>query len=113
MSLNFLRDRPSNPAHQDQREFIRDLLVNFQSMEGSQLEFMRGLHQLAPRQRQVLILLCHGYSLRLIAALLEISPQTARNHARIIYHKVGLTSRCEVQAAMLVLALSRQGRQAL
>ena len=113
MSLHFPRDQLSKPAHQDQREFIRVLLENFQMPEGSQSEFVRGLRQLAPRQRQVFILLCRGYSLRLIGAQLKISPLTARSHARILYQKVGLTSRCEVQAAMLVLALSRRGRRAL
>ncbi|MCJ7657966.1 MAG: LuxR C-terminal-related transcriptional regulator, partial [Anaerolineales bacterium] len=71
------------------------------------------LRQLTHRQRQVLILLCHGYTHRLIAEQLEISPQSVRNHTRMIYIKLGLSSCGEVQAAMLGLALSNLGRRVL
>jgi len=101
-----------SPAAQDEEEFILALLKNFKLPEGCRAEVNRGLRQLAPRQRQVLILLCQGWGIRQIAACCGISAQTARNHIRIIYSKVGLSSRSEVQAAMLGLAVSCQEQRA-
>ncbi len=105
--------RTENPASQEEWEFIHRLLENFQLPEDHRAEFARSLRQLTHRQRQVLILLCHGYSHRLIGEQLEISPQTVRNHTRMIYLILGLSSSGEVQAAMLGLALSYLGRRVL
>lgn len=105
--------RTEKTASQEEWEFIRRLLENFQLPEDDRAEFARSLRQLTHRQRQVLILLCHGYTHRLIAEQLEISPQSVRNHTRMIYIKLGLSSCGEVQAAMLGLALSNLGRRVL
>jgi DNA-binding CsgD family transcriptional regulator len=90
----------------DEWEYIRSLLKHFQLQPDCQAEIARGLCMLTPRQRQILILMCQGYSQRLIAAQLKISPQTARSHTNMIYQRLGLSSRCELQAALLGLALS-------
>lgn len=105
--------RTEKTASTEEWEFIRRLLENFQLPEDDRAEFARSLRQLTHRQRQVLILLCHGYTHRLIAEQLEISPQSVRNHTRMIYIKLGLSSCGEVQAAMLGLALSNLGRRVL
>jgi len=105
--------RTEKTASTEEGEFIRRLLENFQLPEDDRAEFARSLRKLTHRQRQVLILLCHGYTHRLIAEQLEISPQSVRNHTRMIYLKLGLSSCGEVQAAMLGLALSNLGRRVL
>ena len=94
------------PEPQDEWETIRSLLKHFQLQADCQAEVARGLCMLTPRQRQILVLLCQGYSQRLIAAQLKISPQTARSHTNMIYQRLGFSSRCELQAAVLGLALS-------
>ena len=105
--------RTEKPAAQDEWEFIRRLLEKFQMPEDHRAEFARSLRQLTHRQREVLILLCHGYTHRMIGEQLEISPQTVRNHTRMIYLILGLSSCGEVQAAMLGLALSYLERRVL
>jgi len=95
-----------DPEPLDEWEYIRSLLKHFQLQPDCQAEIARGLCMLTPRQRQILILLCQGYSQRLIAAQLKISPQTARSHTNMIYQRLGFSSRCELQAAVLGLALS-------
>ena len=105
--------RTDNLASQEEWEFIRRLLENFQLSQECQAEIARGVCLLTPRQQRILILLCRGSSQRLIAAQLEISPQTVSNHTRTIYQRMGLSSRAEVQAAMLGLALSYLGRRVL
>ena len=105
--------RTENPASQEECEFICRLLENFQLSQECQAEIARGVCLLTPRQQRILILLCRGSSQRLIAAQLEISPQTVSNHTRTIYQRMGLSSRAEVQAAMLGLALSYLGRRVL
>ena len=105
--------RTENPASQEEWEFIRRLLENFQLSQECQAEIALGVCLLTPRQQRILILLCRGSSQRLIAAQLEISPQTVSNHTRTIYQRMGLSSRAEVQAAMLGLALSYLRRRVL
>ena len=105
--------RTEKPAAHQEWEFIRRLLEKFQMPEDHRAEFARSLRQLTHRQRQVLILLCHGYTHRLIGEQLEISPQTVRNHTRMIYLKLGLSSSGEVQAAMRGMALSYLERRVL
>ena len=57
-------------------------------------------HGLTPREWNVLELMVNGYTNAQIAASLSLSPQTVRNKASRIYHKVGVDSR----AALLVWA---------
>lgn len=53
---------------------------------------------LTPRQRQVLALLADGRGTREIAARLEISKETARNHIRDVIQRLGCHSRLEAVA---------------
>ena len=99
------------PTSREDAEFMRILLEHFRLPEERRAVLMGGLHSLTPRQRQVLILLCRGCSLPEITAQLKISRFTAYNHARVIYEKLHLNSRAELQAALLGLGLPPQGRR--
>lgn len=50
------------------------------------------LHELSPREREVLVELAAGHRVPAIAKRLFISPHTVRNHLKSIYRKVGVDS---------------------
>jgi pimeloyl-ACP methyl ester carboxylesterase/DNA-binding CsgD family transcriptional regulator len=56
------------------------------------------LGQLTPREREVLEVLAHGVDNSEIAARLEISEKTARNHVSTIFSKLGIASRAQAVA---------------
>jgi DNA-binding NarL/FixJ family response regulator len=56
------------------------------------------LGQLTPREREVLDVLAHGVDNGEIAARLEISAKTVRNHVSTIFSKLGITSRAQAVA---------------
>ncbi len=58
------------------------------------------LHQLSPRERQVLELLGQGYRPRSIAEQLNVSPETARNHLKAMFKKTGTHSQEELTALL-------------
>ena len=99
-------DLTGDPESQEEWDYIRGLLNHFQLKPDCQAEISLGLCMLNSRQRQILILMCQGYSQRLIATKLGISTNTLGSHTGMIYRCLGLTSRCELQAAILGLALS-------
>lgn len=53
---------------------------------------------LTEREREVVHLLLRGNSAKAIARALEISPETARNHLKRIYPKLGVASQAELFA---------------
>ncbi len=53
------------------------------------------LKSLSPREREILSLICEAKSNAEIAAALEISERTVRNHATHILKKLGIKSRAE------------------
>lgn len=55
---------------------------------------------LTRREAQVARLLAHGYSNKAVATELKLSPYTARNHARAVMARLGVSSRAK--AASLV-----------
>jgi PAS domain S-box-containing protein len=55
-------------------------------------------HELTPRQSEVLRLLQRGYSTDQIAAELNLSPETVRNHVRHLLRALGVHSRLEAVA---------------
>ncbi len=59
-----------------------------------------------PRERQTLDLLLTGASEKSVAAQLGISPHTVHDYVKIIYRRLGVTSRAELMAH----AISRSGR---
>jgi len=58
------------------------------------------LHQLSPRERQVLELLGQGYRPRSIAEQLTVSPETVRNHLKAMFKKTGTHSQEELTALL-------------
>jgi DNA-binding CsgD family transcriptional regulator len=57
-----------------------------------------GVSVLTEREREVVHLLLRGNSAKAIARLLAISPETARNHLKRIYPKLGVASQAELFA---------------
>ena len=55
--------------------------------------------QLTPRQVEVLRLLEQGRSTKQIAAALQLSPETVRNHIRRLFRALGVNTRLEAVAA--------------
>jgi DNA-binding CsgD family transcriptional regulator len=57
-----------------------------------------GASCLTEREREVVQLLLRGNSAKAIARVLAISPETARNHLKRIYPKLGVASQAELFA---------------
>ncbi len=57
-----------------------------------------GASVLTERERDVVHLMLRGNSAKAIARVLEISPETARNHLKRIYPKLGVASQAELFA---------------
>jgi len=55
-----------------------------------------GSSVLTAREQEVAHLLLRGNSAKVVARTLEISPETARNHSKRIYHKLGVASQAEL-----------------
>jgi len=58
---------------------------------------------LTERQRQVVKLIAHGCSNEEIGARLGISPRTAKAHADVLRHKLGVPRRRQIPAAYRTL----------
>ena len=54
------------------------------------------LAALSDRQREVLVLVCRGFSNRLIADELVVSERTLKNYLLTIYRTLGIQSRSEL-----------------
>jgi len=63
------------------------------------------LRQITAREREVLHLFGAGFGTADVAARLEISPVTVRNHAQSILSKLGVHSRLEAVARGYALGL--------
>lgn len=61
----------------------------------------KALHSLSPRELEILVLIAHGDSNKLIARQLDIAETTVKIHVQHILRKLGLSSR--VQAAVLAV----------
>jgi len=57
-----------------------------------------GASVLTEREREVVQLLLRGNSAKAIARALKISPETARNHLKRVYPKLGVASQAELFA---------------
>lgn len=60
-----------------------------------------GKSTLTRREKQVVLLSMRGFSSKLIAKELEISPGTVRNHKKHIYAKLGVKSQAQIFALFL------------
>lgn len=54
--------------------------------------------RLSPRQQEILLLLGHGIRVREIAARLDLSETTVRNHVRELLRRTGCHSQLEAVA---------------
>ena len=59
----------------------------------------------SPRHRQVLELLQRGYSYDDVAATLGVSINTVRTHVRVIYERLGVTTKVEAVMTGLELGI--------
>lgn len=79
---------PTSPAN-DTAAFHDSLKLAFRSF---------GSSVLSAREQQVAHLLLRGNCAKAVARLLEITPDTARNHTKHIYRKLAVTSQAELLA---------------
>jgi len=82
------------------QDMVGSLIGRLMDHRRVQDEAHRRLSRLTPREREVLALLARGEGNEGIAAILVISPQTARTHIQNVIGKLGVHSRLE--AAMFV-----------
>jgi FixJ family two-component response regulator len=68
-------------------------------------ELQRRFDSLTPREREVLALVAEGHTNRRIAASLQVSPATARNHVEHILRKLGVADRTQAAVKALELGL--------
>lgn len=61
---------------------------------------LAGRHDLTPQQARVALLLAQRKTNREIAAILHISPHTARHHVEAVLDKLGLSSRRDVEGTL-------------
>jgi DNA-binding CsgD family transcriptional regulator len=83
-------------------EQLAGAIDNYRSTGQIPREFRENspLHQLSPRERQVLELLGQGYRPRSIAETLRVSPETVRNHLKAMFKKTGTHSQEELTAML-------------
>jgi DNA-binding NarL/FixJ family response regulator len=62
--------------------------------------FMRSLHSLTAREKDVLRLLVDSCDNRQIASRLAVAEQTVRNYISVIYSKLGIVNRIEIMKYM-------------
>lgn len=68
--------------------------------QGQRLDDFAGLHQLSPREHDVLRLLVQGFNTRGLADRLGISPHTVRDHLKNVFRKTSTRSRSELLSAL-------------
>jgi DNA-binding NarL/FixJ family response regulator len=60
------------------------------------LQDRKPLHELTPRQREVLQLLAEGHSMKQIADILNVTPRTVQFHKYRMMHQLGIKSSAEL-----------------
>lgn len=82
---------------QDASWFSRSIIDKLDTLRGSRPsgKIDAELSDLSPRERDVLSLLCEGFTDKEIAAQLNVSPNTVRNRVTSLYAKLGLHRRSE------------------
>lgn len=85
----------SEPAWQQLVAELDDFLPASERTDGAD---ELSLHELTPREREILEVLAQGLDNSKIAARFRISEKTVRNHVSIIFGKLGVNSRAEAVA---------------
>ncbi len=88
-------------SHRAERDAWRGRAEKLLRGLGEAIEEQFRSWQLTPAESQIALLLLKGYGLKEIAALLERSERTVRQHAIAVYRKSGLAGRAELSAFFL------------
>jgi DNA-binding CsgD family transcriptional regulator len=90
-------------ADQEQRdtaEVAMDLLSAALAKRRVNDHYLQRWRMLSLREQEVTALICLGYTNRLIAARLKVSPETIKTHVRHILHKFEVNSKAELRQAL-------------
>ena len=97
-------------AHRQLWDFFDAFLSAFKVTDFERGRILRRLVMLTPREREVLILVCRGFTQPEVAGELGIGVETARMHVRKVYWKLGLRRSRHIAPLMLrVLVSLREG----
>ncbi len=87
--------------HQQELKQWRRRAQHFLEGLGVEIDSQFRSWKLTPAEREIALLLLKGFSTKQIAALLEKSDRTVRQHSSAIYKKSGLAGRAELGAFFL------------
>ena len=75
-----------------------ELWIDRQTMLKLLTEMKKASHavRLAPREHEIISLICQGYTNKEIAQKLNISEQTVKSHCHRIYKKIGVSDRLQL-----------------
>lgn len=96
-------DQPSRDAELESAlRRIHDLILQFRSRSGLVEDDLPTIAEPLPdslsrRRRQVASAVLTGKSVKDIADEFELSPHTIRNHLKVVYRQLGVSSRAELQ----------------
>lgn len=93
VTLTTLSEHDGRP----EEELIHDLLAAGLTHYYSSDELWKKWETLTPREREVVALVCLGYTNRQVAVRMSISPETVKYHLRNVFIKYGLKSRSQLQ----------------
>lgn len=75
---------------------LKEAVLDFRPVRsGGAVSESVNLETLSPREREILALICEAKSNPEIAAVLNLSERTVRNHASNLFRKIGVKSRAE------------------
>jgi len=93
--------RRESADHQEQRDVWQRRAQQLLRGLGEAIDGQLRGWRLTPAEREVALLLLKGYGHKEIAALLDRSERTVRQHAVAVYRKSGLSGRAELSAFFL------------
>jgi DNA-binding CsgD family transcriptional regulator len=81
-------------------QIAADLLTNSLARLQDDDRYWELWESLTPRQKEIVALVCLGYTNRQIAARLTVSPETVKTHVRNVLYKFNLHRKTELQRAL-------------
>ena len=110
-SFIFIHAHPDRPGHRDTHRDPRDssrpgrfgeaVPIALRSPSSDRVRAITLNPLLTPREKDILMFLTEGLSNQRIAAELDISASTVKNHLRSIYLKLGVSNRTQAGLAGL------------
>ena len=76
----------------------KDRAARFPSPEWRELTAAPAVPRLSPREQEIIRLVAKGHPNKVIADILDISPNTVATHLRRIFSKLGVASRAQMVA---------------